>query len=61
MNIWLARDKCGLLCIYNEKPTRNEEIGIFEGQALIQPDRNMYATEVTWNNSPIKATVSIPK
>ena len=61
MNIWLARDKCGLLCIYNDRPVRNKEMGIFEGQALIQPDRSIYATEVTWDNSPVQATINISK
>lgn len=59
---WIARDKDGSLCIYNDEPDREYDDEAFETTNLIGDyttlDDNLFP-EVTWKNSPKRVKVNL--
>ena len=57
---WIARDRCGVLCLYDENPERNEPQQFFLALHYIELPINSFP-EVTWENSPVEVTIKIEK
>ena len=55
MSVWIARDKCGELWGYEDRPIRGENTFDGAGCVLSMPDE-LYP-EVTWENSPKELVV----
>ena len=56
---WIARDKNGLLYVYDEKPNRDEGCGFFytefgSGYSFNRCFSDVLFSNVTWENSPIQ-------
>ena len=50
MKLWIAREKSGLLCLYDKEPTFDSEYWISNGSwSLIDLE---YFPEITFENSP---------
>lgn len=56
--MWIARDKSGYLCIYNEKPRKDEVEHIFENKDELLHIDNDEFPEITWENSPVEITTT---
>jgi len=56
--VWIARDKNGRLCLYQNEPVRKDNYFIDEstneGCLSDMPDDFLFWSEVTWENSPRK-------
>ena len=56
--VWIARNKSGQLCLYQNKPVRKDNYFIdennIEGCLGDMPDDFLFWSEVTWKNSPRK-------
>ena len=58
---WVARDKSGLLCVFNCKPIRHANVYIRSGMDsrynVIKSEYEMLFKHVTWENSPIRIDI----
>lgn len=51
MKLWIARDKDGLLYLYDKMPAKHSEFFYYTGYNEIRLDDSMFS-EVTFENSP---------
>lgn len=61
--LWIARDKCGGLYLYNDEPIKNNNFGVFQAdnnydEIEINPELH---SEVTWENSPQQVELKLIK
>ena len=64
MKLWIARDKCGELWGYTDKPVLDEECGMYSGDFSLEHTKsyqlhNDWFAEVTFENSPQKVELKL--
>ena len=63
MELYIARDKCGGLYLYNDEPIKDNNFGVFQAdnaysEIEINPELH---PEVTWENSPQRVELKLIK
>lgn len=59
MEIWIARDKTGDLYLYDKKPKKIKDVGMFMGSRDCMLVTDPLFPSVTWENSPQKVTIEL--
>lgn len=63
MELYIARDKYGGLYLYNDKPIKSNNFGLFQADYNsdeIEIDSELFP-EVTWENSPQQVELKLVK
>ena len=63
MELYIARDKCGGLYLYNDEPIKDNNFGVFQADnAYSEIEINLELhPEVTWENSPQRVELKLIK